>query len=171
MKLIWLSRHSVIPVTLVLSQVSMLIITGSIIRCMRRLEETMRQMCQAAKAIGNPELEEKFLKGQLSIALLDLDTTVLNIWYFELLHYYVQLLHIHYPVMHFWRVKEQYGAKQQGESNDDGLLPAFAANDQKLWQGSVCCAYLPDSFSILPEENDVAKQILWLHLKFMFVKM
>jgi len=38
--------------------------TGSIIRCMRRLEETLRQMCQAAKAIGNSELEEKFLKGQ-----------------------------------------------------------------------------------------------------------
>uniref|UniRef100_A0A8C8K3F4 Exosome RNA helicase MTR4 n=1 Tax=Oncorhynchus tshawytscha TaxID=74940 RepID=A0A8C8K3F4_ONCTS len=33
---------------------------GSIIRCMRRLEELLRQMCQAAKAIGNTELENKF---------------------------------------------------------------------------------------------------------------
>lgn len=29
---------------------------GSIIRCMRRLEELLRQMCQAAKAIGNTEI-------------------------------------------------------------------------------------------------------------------
>lgn len=33
---------------------------GSIIRCMRRLEELLRQMCQAAKVIGNNELELKF---------------------------------------------------------------------------------------------------------------
>ncbi|XP_078353685.1 uncharacterized protein LOC144638329 [Oculina patagonica] len=33
---------------------------GSIIRCMRRLEELLRQMCQASKAIGNTELENKF---------------------------------------------------------------------------------------------------------------
>jgi len=33
---------------------------GSVIRCMRRLEETLRQMVQAAKAIGNTELENKF---------------------------------------------------------------------------------------------------------------
>jgi ATP-dependent RNA helicase DOB1 len=33
---------------------------GSIIRCMRRLEELLRQMCQAAKVIGNAELENKF---------------------------------------------------------------------------------------------------------------
>nr|XP_020476728.1 superkiller viralicidic activity 2-like 2 [Monopterus albus] len=33
---------------------------GSIIRCMRRLEEVLRQMCSAAKAIGNTELENKF---------------------------------------------------------------------------------------------------------------
>lgn len=37
--------------------------TGSIIRCMRRLEELLRQMCQAAKAIGNTELENKFAEG------------------------------------------------------------------------------------------------------------
>ena len=36
---------------------------GSIIRCMRRLEETLRQMVQAAKAIGNAELENKFAEG------------------------------------------------------------------------------------------------------------
>uniref|UniRef100_A0A8C5TDW8 Exosome RNA helicase MTR4 n=1 Tax=Malurus cyaneus samueli TaxID=2593467 RepID=A0A8C5TDW8_9PASS len=35
----------------------------SIIRCMRRLEELLRQMCQAAKAIGNTELENKFAEG------------------------------------------------------------------------------------------------------------
>ncbi len=33
---------------------------GSIIRCMRRLEELLRQMVQAAKNIGNSELENKF---------------------------------------------------------------------------------------------------------------
>lgn len=36
---------------------------GSIIRCMRRLEELLRQMCQAAKAIGNTDLENKFAEG------------------------------------------------------------------------------------------------------------
>ncbi|KAJ3605916.1 hypothetical protein NHX12_027959 [Muraenolepis orangiensis] len=36
---------------------------GSIIRCMRRLEEVLRQMCSAAKAIGNTELENKFALG------------------------------------------------------------------------------------------------------------
>lgn len=38
---------------------------GSIIRCMRRLEELLRQMCQAAKAIGNTELENKFAEGKI----------------------------------------------------------------------------------------------------------
>lgn len=33
---------------------------GSIIRCMRRLEELLRQMCQSAKVIGNTDLENKF---------------------------------------------------------------------------------------------------------------
>eukprot|EP01094_Clydonella_sp_ATCC50884_P002061 TRINITY_DN11587_c0_g1_i1.p1 TRINITY_DN11587_c0_g1~~TRINITY_DN11587_c0_g1_i1.p1 ORF type:complete len:983 (-),score=409.92 TRINITY_DN11587_c0_g1_i1:194-2761(-) len=33
---------------------------GSIIRCMRRLEELLRQLCAASKAIGNAELEAKF---------------------------------------------------------------------------------------------------------------
>nr|XP_006825596.1 PREDICTED: superkiller viralicidic activity 2-like 2-like [Saccoglossus kowalevskii] len=36
---------------------------GSIIRCMRRLEELLREMCQAAKAIGNTDLENKFAEG------------------------------------------------------------------------------------------------------------
>lgn len=33
---------------------------GSIIRTMRRLEELLRELCSAAKAIGNTELEAKF---------------------------------------------------------------------------------------------------------------
>ena len=36
---------------------------GSIIRCMRRLEEALRQMCQAAKSIGSTDLENKFAEG------------------------------------------------------------------------------------------------------------
>lgn len=36
------------------------IFEGSIIRCIRRLEELLRQLCQAAKGIGNVELEAKF---------------------------------------------------------------------------------------------------------------
>nr|KAG5709543.1 hypothetical protein BaRGS_001593 [Batillaria attramentaria] len=39
------------------------IFEGSVIRCMRRLEETLRQMVQASKAIGNTELENKFAEG------------------------------------------------------------------------------------------------------------
>ena len=31
---------------------------------MRRLEELLRQMCQASKAIGNTELENKFAEGE-----------------------------------------------------------------------------------------------------------
>ena len=38
-------------------------ILGSVIRCMRRLDELARQMSQAAKAIGNTELENKFSEG------------------------------------------------------------------------------------------------------------
>ena len=34
---------------------------------MRRLEELLRQMCQASKAIGNTELENKFAEGILSL--------------------------------------------------------------------------------------------------------
>jgi len=36
---------------------------GSIIRTIKRLEELLRQMCAAAKAIGNTELESKFAEG------------------------------------------------------------------------------------------------------------
>uniref|UniRef100_A0A1I8GFM1 Superkiller viralicidic activity 2-like 2 n=1 Tax=Macrostomum lignano TaxID=282301 RepID=A0A1I8GFM1_9PLAT len=43
------------------------IFEGSIIRCMRRLEELLRQMCNAAKAIGNAELENKFAEAIVSI--------------------------------------------------------------------------------------------------------
>ncbi|GAB1608438.1 exosome RNA helicase MTR4-like [Argonauta hians] len=39
------------------------IFEGSVIRIMRRLEEMLRQMCQASKAIGNTELENKFSEG------------------------------------------------------------------------------------------------------------
>lgn len=40
------------------------IFEGSIIRCMRRLEELLREMCNAAKAIGNSDLEDKFAEGK-----------------------------------------------------------------------------------------------------------
>ena len=46
------------------------IVLGSIIRCMRRLEELLRQMVQAAKNIGNTELENRFAS---SIKLLKRD--------------------------------------------------------------------------------------------------
>ncbi|XP_063225219.1 exosome RNA helicase MTR4 [Bacillus rossius redtenbacheri] len=36
------------------------IFEGSIIRCFRRLEEVLRQLCQAAKTMGNAELDDKF---------------------------------------------------------------------------------------------------------------
>ena len=36
---------------------------GTVIRCMRRLEELLRQLGVASKSIGNSELEEKFMKG------------------------------------------------------------------------------------------------------------
>lgn len=39
------------------------IFEGSIIRCMRRLEELLRQMVQASKTIGNTDLEDKFNQG------------------------------------------------------------------------------------------------------------
>lgn len=40
----------------------LILFSGSIIRAMRRLEELMRQMIQAAKAIGI-DLENKFAEG------------------------------------------------------------------------------------------------------------
>jgi len=39
------------------------IFEGSIIRALRRLEELLRQLVQAAKSIGNNELETKFAEG------------------------------------------------------------------------------------------------------------
>ncbi|KCZ77062.1 hypothetical protein H311_01932, partial [Anncaliia algerae PRA109] len=39
------------------------IFEGSIIRCFRRLEELLRQMCAAARVIGNVELENLFAIG------------------------------------------------------------------------------------------------------------
>ena len=36
---------------------------GTVIRCMRRLEELLRQLGVASKSIGNVELEDKFMKG------------------------------------------------------------------------------------------------------------
>lgn len=39
------------------------IFEGSIIRCIRRLDELLRQMAQAARSIGNEELERKFTEG------------------------------------------------------------------------------------------------------------
>ncbi|KAL7424483.1 ATP-dependent RNA helicase mtr4 [Cryptotrichosporon argae] len=46
---------------------------GSIIRCFRRLQELLRQMGQAAHAIGNTELEDKFAKA---LELLERPNTV-----------------------------------------------------------------------------------------------
>lgn len=43
------------------------IFEGSIIRVLRRLEELLRQLCQAARCIGNNELELKFADGIVRI--------------------------------------------------------------------------------------------------------
>ncbi|VDP84534.1 unnamed protein product [Echinostoma caproni] len=40
---------------------------GSVIRCMRRLEELLRQMHDAAKVAGNSELENKFVQAMVMI--------------------------------------------------------------------------------------------------------
>jgi ATP-dependent RNA helicase DOB1 len=40
---------------------------GSLIRVFRRLEELLRQMCSAAKSIGNTELENKFAEGMCTL--------------------------------------------------------------------------------------------------------
>lgn len=56
---------SVMQISLYLSKdIIDILLIGSIIRCMRRLEELLRQMCQASKVIGNTELENKFAEGQ-----------------------------------------------------------------------------------------------------------
>jgi len=61
---------------------------GSIIRCMRRLEvgcllqrlltnhqELLRQVCAAAKAVGNTELENKFAEGRRDVTIAVLTLT------------------------------------------------------------------------------------------------
>lgn len=60
---------------------------GSLIRTFRRLQELIRQMAMAAKAIGNNELEDKFLKcgrvskSRLLAILISLSITQLwNVW-------------------------------------------------------------------------------------------
>ena len=50
---------------------------GSIVRCMRRLEELLRQMCCAAKAIGNSELEAKFTEGREISNAIEIDCRLL----------------------------------------------------------------------------------------------
>lgn len=40
---------------------------GTIIRVMRRLEEFLRQMASAARAVGDSDLQEKFDKGNALI--------------------------------------------------------------------------------------------------------
>lgn len=42
---------------------------GSIIRVFRRLEELLRQMCAAAKSIGNNDLENKFSEGKNNLSI------------------------------------------------------------------------------------------------------
>jgi len=61
------NKSSTVLVISILQVICFLFFTGSIIRCMRRLEELLRQMCQAAKAIGNTELENKFAEGQYPV--------------------------------------------------------------------------------------------------------
>lgn len=51
---------------------------GSIIRCMRRLEELIRQMAQSARTMGNFDLETKFLNG---VAVLKRDIVFANSLY------------------------------------------------------------------------------------------
>jgi ATP-dependent RNA helicase DOB1 len=40
---------------------------GSLVRLIRRLEELLRQMAQAAKVMGSEELEEKFEESLVKI--------------------------------------------------------------------------------------------------------
>ena len=49
---------------------------------MRRLEELLRQMCQAAKAIGNTELENKFAQGEIWLLVYHCDhcNVMLNVY-------------------------------------------------------------------------------------------
>ena len=54
---------------------------GSMVRCIRRLEELLRQMCSAAKAIGNSELEAKFTEG-LFVCLIHSDSANILLFVF-----------------------------------------------------------------------------------------
>lgn len=40
---------------------------GSIIRCLRRMEEMLRELIQASKSIGNTELQDKFYAASNAI--------------------------------------------------------------------------------------------------------
>lgn len=43
------------------------IFEGTIIRCMRRLDELISQLVEAAKVIGNNELRDKFMESQKNL--------------------------------------------------------------------------------------------------------
>jgi len=43
------------------------IFEGNIIRCLKRTEELLQELVNAAKAIGNKDLQEKFETGQNSL--------------------------------------------------------------------------------------------------------
>jgi len=51
---------------------------GSIIRCFRRLEEVLKEMCRAAKVVGNTEMENKF---SAAISLVKRDIVFANSLY------------------------------------------------------------------------------------------
>lgn len=54
---------------------------GSLIRTFRRLQELIRQMAMAAKAIGNSELEEKFLKCEaFGLLLVGSGSSIIQPW-------------------------------------------------------------------------------------------
>lgn len=63
----WLACMNDLNKSLIQLFINSIAMSGSIIRCLRRLEEFMRQMVQAAKTIGNEDLEKKFTEGQLLI--------------------------------------------------------------------------------------------------------
>lgn len=46
---------------------ALILIAGSIIRCLRRLEELLREMKNAAKAMGNMSTEEKFEQARTKL--------------------------------------------------------------------------------------------------------
>lgn len=52
---------------------------------MRRLEEVLRQMCQAAKSIGNTDLENKFSEGIKVIKRDIVFAASLYLWCFDIL--------------------------------------------------------------------------------------